>query len=160
MNDKYMAVNLSKPYHIIADMGNNNEILAYEHYGDYHGDFLLAFRPNLFYKGKEQDTSKVYVYKDAFGSCSGCDDFEAELAHLQVQYLNLHLDDSYGLFKRSDVKEFISDYKPWKVIDTNEISVHDEKALYDFLIKDVADELSYTNIDYLDFVKKIVKENS
>lgn len=47
---------------------HKQEIVFYEQFGSYQGDWLLITK----------DDKEYFLYKDSYGSCSGCDSWEAE----------------------------------------------------------------------------------
>lgn len=71
------------------------EPLFYRTYGDYQGEWLLI----------SEDAESFYFYKGSYGSCGGCDDFEATF------------DGSAEVDPESDIaKDFLKNYKPYLVI--------------------------------------------
>jgi len=53
-------------YEIIA-WANNQEVVYYGKFGGYQGEWILI----------SKDKENYYIYKDYYGSCGGCDAFEA-----------------------------------------------------------------------------------
>lgn len=82
-------------YPIVA-RARGQRVLLYEQYGSYQGEWLLFAR--------DDGTGMYFIYKDWYGSCSGCDNYEGTF------------DYSYGGdLARSDsrVQQFIKGYPPF-----------------------------------------------
>lgn len=54
-------------YSVLAEVKNQDKIF-YKEYGSYQGEWILI----------TSDKDNLYLYKDWYGSCSGCDGLQAE----------------------------------------------------------------------------------
>jgi len=54
-------------YTIVAQ-AKGQEVVKYETFGSYQGEWLMI----------SKDKENYYIYRDSYGSCSGCDSYEAE----------------------------------------------------------------------------------
>lgn len=57
-------------YDVVA-WANDQETVYYEEFGSYQGEWVLVSR----------DLSQYFIYKGWYGSCSGCDSYEASLSY-------------------------------------------------------------------------------
>jgi hypothetical protein len=55
-------------YPLVAGV-RGQDVLLYQQFGSYQGEWMMLAR----------DATNYYVYKDWYGSCSGCDAYEAEM---------------------------------------------------------------------------------
>ncbi len=77
-------------YPVVAEV-RGQHVLLYEQYGSYQGEWLMfAHDP------KKQE---YYIYKGWYGSCSGCDDYEASM--------------NYSNVTRESAMEFAKNYPPF-----------------------------------------------
>lgn len=67
--------------------------LLYERFGDWQGEWMMLAR----------DDYEYVLYRDWFGSCSGCDAYEGEFG-------------SSGLYPRERVESFCANYRPFALI--------------------------------------------
>ena len=79
-------------YEIIA-WANDQEIVLFESFGSYQGEWIMI----------SKDAENYYVYKDWFGSCSGCDDYERRFGYSNK-------------ITKKEAKEFADIYRPFVVI--------------------------------------------
>jgi hypothetical protein len=80
-------------YTIVAE-ARNQQVLWFRRFGSYSGEWLLLS------KGTSAEDNLYYLYKDYYGSCSGCDDIEATFDYDED---DLPLDDP-------KIQEFIEKY--------------------------------------------------
>jgi hypothetical protein len=78
-------------YEVIA-WANNQEVLIFEMFGSYQGEWVMI----------SKDESNYYIYKDWYGSCSGCDAYESEMDYEDVT--------------REKAEKFAESYKPFAII--------------------------------------------
>lgn len=76
-------------YEIVA-WANDQRSLYYHEFGSYQGEWVLISK-----------NGEYYIYKGSYGSCSGCDHYEAEMSY-----------DSDTITK-AKAKEFSKDYLPF-----------------------------------------------
>jgi hypothetical protein len=74
-------------YSIIA-WANDQDVVYYVEFGSYQGEWLLVSR----------DADNYYVYKDYYGSCSGCDNYEGSFGNRP---------------NKAEAQEFAKDYPPF-----------------------------------------------
>ena len=79
-------------YTVVAE-ARGQRVLWFRRFGSYQGEWLLFSR----------DDEHYFIYKDWYGSCSGCDSFEAEFGWGEKQY---RLDDA-------KIVSFIAAYHPF-----------------------------------------------
>lgn len=82
-------------YDIVA-LARGQKVLFYRQFGSYQGEWLILAR----------DNENYYVYKDCFGSCSGCDAIQAEF----------YFDTDDLLYDSPKIQGFIKDYPPQVII--------------------------------------------
>lgn len=90
-------------YEIVA-WARGHEVLLYETYGSYQGEWLLFAR--------DPKTGEYLIYKGSYGSCSGCDSYQA----WEPGYSSY--DDETGEYTNSKITrekamEFAADYPPF-----------------------------------------------
>lgn len=78
-------------YPMVAGI-RGQEVLLYQQFGSYQGEWMMLAR----------DPETFFIYKDYYGSCSGCDSYEA----------NFSWGESEGVL-REKAWEFAKDYKPF-----------------------------------------------
>ncbi len=109
-------------YEIVA-YGRSETPIYYEEIGDYSGEWLMLARspsPVLF-----------MLYKDSYGSCSGCDSYEAEVSRFDA-----------GVTLEA-ARAFAEQYKPFLAIPQETMrGLCDARTLVEVLPKNVHDEYS------------------
>lgn len=90
-----IKLNQVNDYSTAIAYANSSEIVYYEQFGSYQGDWLLVTK----------DLENYYIYKDYYGSCSGCDSYEATFSWSEEK-------------TDEKVKEFAKDYKPFAIVPT------------------------------------------
>jgi hypothetical protein len=80
-------------YTMVAE-ARGQRVLWFRRFGSYQGDWLLLSR----------DDDRYYIYKDSYGSCSGCDAIEGEFGYTGADKLTPD---------NPQVQEFIKDYLPF-----------------------------------------------
>jgi len=100
MNELTTKVNTSS-YTLVAE-ARGQTVLFFRRFGDYQGEWLLFAK----------DNSQYYIYRDSYGSCSGCDPLEA--ANFDYDWES----SAPGNYSANDpkVQEFIADYEPFLVM--------------------------------------------
>lgn len=107
-------------YRIIAEI-RNEKVLFYEEAGSYQGDWVM-----LAYKN-----GKYLIYKDYYGSCSGCDSLQANSPETP-----------------SEAKEFAKDYKPFiQIPEKVAVRLSKKNELITILPKNIRDE-GWTDITW------------
>lgn len=88
--EKY-AMSLIKidSYRDVLEKGHDVEVIYYRQFGSYEGDWIALAKNKEFY----------FIYKDYYGSCSGCDSLEAWCGY-EGQSL-------------AEIKKFAKNYKPF-----------------------------------------------
>jgi uncharacterized protein DUF6745 len=93
-SDKLLTEKFEGPRYAIVAWARGHEVLYYREFGSYQGEwFMLSFC-----KGE------YYLWKGSFGSCSGCDDFEADISYSDRDTLTL---------ANTNVKGFVEKYLPF-----------------------------------------------
>ncbi len=88
-------------YQVIA-WYHGHELIYFQEFGSYQGEWLMvSFDPI---------SKEYYVWRGSFGSCSGCDAFEAELGWSDNGY------------NRERVADFCDDYDPFLVVPSGTMS--------------------------------------
>ena len=86
-------------YDIVAK-ARGQEVIWWEKFGGYQGEWVLIAK----------DKKNFYIYKDWYGSCSGCDSFEAEFGYSSAYSINDKV-----------VQGFIEKYKPFLTMPTTKL---------------------------------------
>jgi hypothetical protein len=90
---------ISMNYGDVLCKANGHEQIYFEQFGSYQGDWILISRKD----------ETVYIWKDTYGSCSGCDSLEG--------FREYEEDDKF--WTDENLKKFSDDYKPFAEIDTD-----------------------------------------
>ena len=90
-----------KNYGELLSAGLNMELLAYQTYGSYQGDYIAILAGD----------NKICLYKGSYGSCSGCDWFEA----------NSEYTSEGDEVTEEKVKEYTTELNPFLVIEEDKI---------------------------------------
>ena len=97
-------------YEIIIPEVNNEKLIYYKQFSSYQGEWLMLTitqDKSLYNNGKLPLSSQSFkLYKDWYGSCSGCDSYEA------FMYNDDNLDLEYYEIPIEKKKEFADNYKP------------------------------------------------
>lgn len=80
-------------YPLVAGV-RGQEVLLYQQFGSYQGEWMMLAR----------DPETFFVYKDCYGSCSGCDSYEAS---------DFGWDTEQNGVPMSKALDFAKDYKPF-----------------------------------------------
>ena len=95
ISDKLPTEKFSGGRYSIVAWARGHQVLYYREFGSYQGEWIMV----SFLK------KEYYIWKGCFGSCSGCDSYEAEFDYE---------DSEKGIFAWSEkTKKFIEDYKPF-----------------------------------------------
>jgi hypothetical protein len=105
MTDKFTG----ESYEIIA-WANNQEVVFYEMFGTYDGEWLLV----------SEDETNFILYKDWYGSCSYCDPYEDEIRDINLSkkkalefankykpFLEIPKEIAFEVCKRKDLKSLL-----------------------------------------------------
>lgn len=90
-----------KNYGEVLAAGLGMDLLAYDTYGSYQGDYIAVL--------KKED--KVFIFKGSYGSCSGCD------------WLERALDWATDEVSEDDIKAYCEGEKPFLVIPSEKLEV-------------------------------------
>jgi type IV secretory pathway protease TraF len=91
--DLALAERYAGPRYAIVAWARGQDRLFYEEFGSYQGEWLLLARAPA--------TGNYYLYKGSYGSCSGCDSYEAAFS---------------GSPAMSEAQKFAADYLPFAEI--------------------------------------------
>lgn len=120
-------------YEIIA-LAKDQEILYYQEFGSYQGEWIL-FSCN---------EDQYFIYKGYYGSCSGCDDYEAELSYEPTREQAIEFAKKYHHFASFDKEtanhiienDSLLSILPYNINDTySEIKVDDVAKQLTLLMK-------------------------
>lgn len=112
-------------YEIIAEH-KWEEIIHYQQYGWYAGERILVTEKDWVLK----------VYKDYYGSCTGCDDYERTFNDIDSPEKD---SEEY----KETVKKFVSEYSPFL-----------ERKISDITKQDIEDSIMINNKDIRNFDKE------
>jgi len=114
-------------YEIVA-WANNEEVLYYNKFGSYQGEWVL------FTYGKDH---RYRIYEGSYGSCSGCDSFQAVFDYVSGK-------------TKEKAKEFAADYHPFLDIpyDTmcNIVMANDLLSVFPKNIRDGFGQIPYDQV--------------
>lgn len=122
-------------YDIVAT-ARGQEVIWYEMFGGYQGEWVLIAK----------DKKNFYIYKDWYGSCSGCDSFQAEFDYSSAYSINDKV-----------VQDFIEKYKPFLTMPITKLKrfVINDNSLMELLPANSRQD--YDNIPWLRVVDKFTE---
>lgn len=113
---------------------NKQEIVYYQRFGSYQGEWILVTR----------NDENYYIYKDWYGSCSGCDNYEGTFSWQEQK-------------TEEKVKEFAKGYPPFaEVPKQTMVNLVTKGTLAKIFPANIRD--SYSEVNYEDAIKDISLE--
>ena len=110
-------------YEVLA-WANDQELIHYEEFGAYHGEWILISR----------DNEKYYIWKGWYGSCQGCDHFESKIGHSPE-------------LTKAEAKDFASQYPPFLEIPrVTCLQKVESQGLLEYLPRNTRDEISEADL--------------